>query len=147
MSSSFVTLLIALALPIATVEAQESTAAKPAKPPKEITLSGCVSRGPASNGNFTFVDATTGAEYRLTGRGISKFAGQKVEIVGGSGGRRLVIRGGLTPSANIAGQASAIDPAQAAVASRPGGGTTGTEGRSMPEFRVTRVRAIKGVCE
>jgi hypothetical protein len=125
----------------------QEPAAAPAKKNQPITLSGCVSRAPATNGNFTFVDASTGSEYRLTGKGIAKFAGQKVEIVGGSGARRFVIRGGLTPSPNIAGQAGAIDPAQAAVASRPGGGSTGTEGRSLPEFRVTRLRAIPGACQ
>jgi hypothetical protein len=124
--------------------AQDKPAAKKGEP---ITLSGCVSRAPGNTGEFTFVEGRTGSEYRLTGKGIAKFAGQKVEIVGGSGPRRFVIRGGLTPSPNVAGQASAMDPAQRAVASRPGGGSTGTEGRTLPEFRVTRLRAIPGACQ
>lgn len=111
-----------------------------------ITLTGCVSRAPGVAGNFIFVDRTTGAEYRLTGRGISKWAGKSVEIIGGSGARRFSIRGGLRPTPNVAGQAGAIDPAQAAVASRPGGGSTGTMSSDPPEFRVNRVRAVEGVC-
>jgi hypothetical protein len=141
--------LLFVSVGLTTMATQDAPQRPPSKPnaPTTITLSGCVSRAPSSGGNFTFVDGSTGAEYRLTGRGISKFAGQKVEIVGGSGAKRLVIRGGLTPSPNIAGQASAIDPAQAAVASRPGGGSTGTGSVNLPEFRVNRVRAIEGACQ
>lgn len=139
------TLWVALAM---SVSAQApAPAAKPATtPPASITLSGCVSRAPDVTGDFVFVDRTTGAEYRLTGRGIAKYAGQSVEVIGGTRSKRFSIRGGLRPTPNIAGQAGAIDPARAAVASRPGGGSTGTMGANPPEFRVTRMRQIEGVC-
>ena len=142
-------LMLGALLVTASAQAQQQqpqSAPKPEATPTSITLSGCVSRNPGVAGDFTFVEDTSGSEYRLTGKNIRKFAGQKVEIVGGTGRKRLAIRGGLTPTPNIAGQASAIDPAQAAVASRPGGGSTGT-GANLPEFRVSQLRAVEGDCK
>jgi hypothetical protein len=110
-----------------------------------IALSGCVSGKPAANGAFTFQE-TEGAKYRLSGKGVRKFAGQKVELVGGSP-RGLTIRGGLLPSPNIAAQAGALDPAQVAIASQPGGTATSGTGADLPEFRVARVRALDGACQ
>jgi hypothetical protein len=66
--------------------------------------------------------------------------------VGGPQGRRLSIRGGLWPSANVAGQAGAIDPAQASIARQPGGAASGAGVIDLPEFRVASVRSIDGSC-
>jgi len=109
------------------------------------TLTGCVSKSPLPSGEFTFTDGVTGSKYRLTGKGIRQWAGQQVEIVSGPN-KRLSIRGGLYPSPNIAAQAGAIDPAQAAIARQPGGAASGTGGVDLPEFRVAKVRAAGGSC-
>lgn len=94
--------------------------ASPADPCPSIVLTGCVSGKPGASGDFTLFDADrSGSTYRLTGKGIRKYAGQRIEVVGGAP-KRLPIRGGLLPSPNVAGQASSIDPAQAAVANQPG---------------------------
>lgn len=110
-----------------------------------IVLSGCVSRDSATPTSVTFSD-TGGAKYRLSGVSVKKYVGQRVELVGGPG-RRLSIRGGLVPSANVAAQAGYMDPAQAAVAGMPGGANSGTGDVVLPEFRVTRVRALDGSCQ
>jgi hypothetical protein len=52
----------------------------------------------------------------------------------------------LWPSPNVAGQAGAIDPAQASIARQPGGAASGTGGIELPEFRVVSVRGIDGSC-
>ena len=109
------------------------------------TLTGCVSDSPLPNGDFTFTDGVTGSKFRLTGKGIRQWAGQQVEIVSGPN-KKLNVKGGLYPSPNIAGQAGAIDPAQAAIARQPGGTASGTGGVDLPEFRVARVRAAGGSC-
>jgi len=109
------------------------------------TLTGCVSESPLPSGEFTFTDGVTGSKYRLTGKGIRQWAGQQVEIVSGPN-KKLSVKGGLYPSPNIAGQAGAIDPAQAAIARQPGGAASGTGGVDLPEFRVARVRAAGGSC-
>jgi hypothetical protein len=109
-----------------------------------ITLTGCVSGKPGATGAFTLKEAD-GVTYRLSGKGMRKFAGQMVELVGGSQ-KRLSIRGGLLPSPNIAAQAGALDPAQVAIASQPGGTATSGTGSDLPEFHVARVRGIDGEC-
>ena len=112
----------------------------------EVTLTGCVSQSPLANGEFTFTDGVSGSKYRLTGKGIRPFAGQQVEIVSGPN-KRLAVKGGLYPSPNVAAQAGAIDPAQAAIARQPGGAASGTGGTEFQEFRVARVRASGGSCQ
>ena len=127
-----------------------STPAPASATPKDtkttLTLSGCVSRDSAAPGTFTFAETGTGTKYRL-GAIVRKYAGQRVEIVGAPVGRRPTIRGGLYPSPNAAAQAGAQDPAQAAIASLPGGTNSGTGTVELPEFRVTRVRALGGSCQ
>jgi hypothetical protein len=121
----------------------------PGKPPSStnlVTLSGCVSQKPGRSGEFTFLDADSGSRYRLTGKSARKFAGQRVEIVGGPNRKRLTIRGGLLPSPNTAAQAGAIDPAKAARANLPDGAADSTVGSILPEFRVTALRAVRGGC-
>lgn len=112
------------------------------------TLTGCVAESGVPQAPVTFADSETGAEYRLTGKGLKKYAGQRVEIVGGPRTSRFVIRGGLFPSPNVAAQAGALDPVKIAIAGQPGGSESGT-GRVelLPEFRVSRVRALEGSCQ
>lgn len=112
-----------------------------------ITMSGCVSRDVATPGAFTFSDANTGARYRVSGVSMRKYTGQRVEIIGQSGERRLTVRGGLVPSPNMAAQAGAVDPAQAAIANMPGGANSGTGSIQLPAFRVTRVRSLSSSCQ
>ncbi len=133
-----------LASPIAIhAAAQQSPAPKTGRN-APITMTGCVSTAPGVNGAFTFQQAE-GGKYRLSGKGMRKFAGQKVELIGG-GPRGFTIRGGLWPSPNIAAQAGALDPAQVAIASQPGGTATAGTGADLPEFRVNSVRALEGGC-
>jgi hypothetical protein len=134
---------------IASPLAAQQAAAPPAAAAKAgkntpITLTGCVSTAPGVNNAYTFQESD-GAKYRLSGKGMRKFAGQKVEIIGG-GPRGFTIRGGLLPSPNIAAQAGALDPARVAIASQPGGTATAGTGADLPEFRVNSVRALEGGC-
>ena len=111
-----------------------------------VELVGCVSPDPGSSGAFQIADSS-GGRYRLTGKSVRKYAGRVVRLVGGPPGKKLSIRGGLWPSPNVAAQAGAIDPAQASIARQPGGGgSPGTAGGDLPEFRVASVRGDEGAC-
>ncbi len=114
------------------------------KKPAPITLAGCVSEKPAS-GNFTFT-AKDGTRYRLSGKNIKKYAGQEVEIVSGEA-KKLTVKGGLLPSPNVAAQAGAIDPGQAAIAAQPGGSASATGDAALPTLEVGRVHALGGSCQ
>jgi hypothetical protein len=138
--------VLALSLIVATTGVaatqQPPATATSKQPPKPLTLSGCVSASPKENGVFTLSDAKEGTTYRLVGSDdVREFVGQHVQVAG-SAPRRVQIVGGLYPSPNVAAQAGAIDPGQAAVAaaSEPAAGT-----RPL-EFRVKSVRATPGVC-
>jgi hypothetical protein len=121
--------------------AQDKTA-KPA--PKIVTLSGCVVRGEKAPDQFTLEDAAEG-KYRLTGLKLRDYLGQRVSIAGGVvETKKLTIKGGLTPNANVAAQAGAMDPARAAVASAGGAAGPGTV--DLPEFKVKSVRPVSGGC-
>jgi len=125
------------------IGAQEKKA--PAKAgPKTISLSGCVVRGETAPDQFTIEDSTEG-KYRLTGLKLRDYVGQRVLIAGAVvETRRLIIKGGLTPNANVAAQAGAMDPARAAVASAGGAAGPGTV--DLPEFKVKSVRPVSGGC-
>ncbi len=112
----------------------------------QVTVTGCVSGLPVNSGDFTLTDANNGSKYRLTGKSVRKYAGQRVEVVSGRS-KRLAIRGGLWPSPNAAGQAGAIDPAQESIARQPGGGGTGAGTATLPELNVVRVRGVEGPCK
>lgn len=113
---------------------------------KTTTLNGCIGRATAPTG-YTFSENTNGDKYRLTGRGLGKYTGKRVEIIGAFPvPKRFTIRGGLWPSPNVAAQAGALDPAQAAIATLPGGTSDGTGTLALPEFHVVRVRPIDGEC-
>ena len=123
-----------------------ASSASPTDTKTTVMLKGCVSRDITAPGTFTFAETGTGVKYRL-GALVRKYVGQRVEIVGAPVGRRSAISGGLLPSPNAAAQAGAMDPAQAAIASLPGGTNSGTGSVELPEFRVTRVRAIAESCQ
>jgi hypothetical protein len=138
----------------ATMFAMQAAPAAPARPaaPKKaattppITLTGCVSPDAAAPGSYTFSDTKTGTKYRLSGADLQKDAGKRQEAAVGSGAWRVVIRGGLVPSANVAAQAGAIDPSKAAIASATNGTNSGAASMPLPEFHVTRVQPTNGAC-
>lgn len=123
--------------------AQSPPTSTPTSRPVEIV--GCVSAQRGVSGAFTF-DESSGSKYRLTGKSVRKYAGRMVRLVGGPPGRKLSVSGGLWPSANVAGQAGAIDAAQESIARQPGGGGSGTGRLDLPEFRVVSVRTVDGSC-
>lgn len=135
---------LALALVCAPLGAQDKkAAAKPAS--KTISLSGCVVRGETKPGQYTLEDRDEGSQYRLTGVKVSDYVGQRVLIAGAVvETKRLTIKGGLTPNANVAAQAGAMDPARAAMAAAGGAAGPGTV--ELPEFRVKSVRPASGAC-
>ena len=120
--------------------------AAPAKSDKNkiITLSGCVVRGETTPGRYTLEDEKGGVIYRLTGTDVRDYIGRRVQIVGGVQSKRFTIVGGLTPNANVAAQAGAMDPARAATAAA--GGAAGPGSVELPEFRVKSVRPVSGGC-
>ena len=131
--------------PPGAVSAQD--ARTPAKDtPKKIQLNGCISRDTKMPGQFNFLDDQSGGRYRLTGKNLRKFVGQRVEIVGGPPGKGVTFRTGLWPSPNVAAQAGAMDPAQAAIARMPGGAADAPGATQLPEFHVTRLRGVEGSC-
>lgn len=125
------------------VEAQEKQDKKGA--PAQLELTGCVSVTPAADGQFSFVDADSGGTYRLSGKGLKKYAGQRVTIVSDPSKKGLQIRTGLWPSPNVAAQAGALDPAQESIARQPGGAASMPQ--PAPELRVVRVRGAEGACQ
>jgi hypothetical protein len=123
------------------VETEALSAQEKQKPPEIRTLSGCVTA--PSKRSFTLADAEQGQTYRLTGTDVRQYVGQHVEVLGAPS-NRLVIKGGLYPSANVAGQAGAIDPVKAAMAAQSG--PTSNEERPLVEFKVRSVRVTPGDC-
>ena len=121
------------------------SSATPTDTKTPVTLSGCVSRDGTLPSTFAFAETDTGTKYRVSGGDVQKYAGQRVEIVGAPVGRRLTFHFGLLPTPNVAAQAGALDPAEVAIASLPGGTNNGTGTVALPEFRVTRVRPL-GSC-
>jgi hypothetical protein len=137
-------LLLGIALMCATPALLAEQKREPSKPPKPITLSGCVQRGESGPDEFTLSEKKGSQIYRLTGTDLREYVGRRVQIVGGVPSARFRIVGGLTPSPNAAAQAGAIDPARAATAAASGSAGPGTV--ELPEFRVKSVRPISGSC-
>jgi hypothetical protein len=106
-------------------------------------MTGCVSSKPTS-GQYVFAGANGVGQYRLTGKQMRKYAGQRVEIAGGSP-KGLSIKGGLWPVPSGGARGVALDPSDAAIAIHQGnaGGGAG----AIPEFRVSSVKAVPGACE
>ena len=125
---------------------QMPTPAKTAQPPAAITMTGCISAKPGTSGQYTFSGADGVREYRLTGTGINKFAGLRVELLGDSPAKSLTVRGGLLPTPSGGARGVAQDPAQESISRQPGASGTGPRGE-FPEFRVSRLRAVEGACE
>jgi hypothetical protein len=133
---------------VATVTAQDqskSTAQDQSKTPTTIELTGCVSVNPAAGGQYGFVDNASGGAYRLNGKNLKKYAGQRVRLVGDPSPKKVRIRTGLWPSPNIAAQAGALDPAQESIARHSGGAATTPD--ATPELRVVRVHGVEGACQ
>lgn len=106
------------------------------------SVTGCVNRTETSD-HFTLSDVNNGT-YELVGADVRKYLGKRVEAKGTS--RRLQIVGGLWPTPNAAAQAGAIDPLQAMTAAMPGGSAHGTGPEPHLEFRVQKIRTVKGRC-
>lgn len=109
-------------------------------------MTGCISAKAATSGQYTFAEADGLREYRLDGKEISKFAGRRVEVIGGAPDKGLSVRGGLWPAPSGGARGVALDPAQEAVARNRPGNNDGTA-RVVPEFRVSRIRLATGVCK
>lgn len=131
----------AAAAPAQTAKTQDKDAAK------QFRLNGCISRDGIRPGQFNFLDNDSGDKYRLTGKNLKKFVGQRVEIVGGPPGKGVTFKTGLWPSPNVAAQAGAMDPAQAAVARMPGGAADAPGPSPLPEFRVVQLHGVDGACQ
>jgi len=121
----------------------------PAPPPKalaEVTMTGCVSAKPETSGRYIFADADGISRYELRGSKLSKWAGQRVQLVGArpDGGGVSVAGGLVGPAAGARGVA--LDPSQESVKRQPGGGGGGI-GPKFPEFKVSRVKGAEGKCE
>ena len=145
LAGSLVTAMLVLQ-PAVTASAQDAkTPAKEAS--KELRLNGCISRDAKTPGQFNFREDDSGDRYRLTGKNLKKFVGQRVEIVGGPPGKGITFKTGLWPSPNVAAQAGAMDPAQAAVARMPGGAADAPGASALPEFHVIRLRGVEGACQ
>jgi len=133
---------------VATLAAQDQS--KPAAPqeqaktPTTLELTGCVSLNPAAGGQYAFVDTASGGTYRLNGKNLKKYAGQRVRLTGDTSTKRLKFKTGLWPSPNIAAQAGALDPAQESIARHSGGAAGLPDG--TPELKVVRVHGVDGAC-
>jgi hypothetical protein len=129
----------------AMASAQKPSADKTApKANKTLTLVGCVERGNSPN-QFTLSDDQSG-KYVVTGARIGRYVGLRVEIAGVSDNSKFKVKGGLWPTANVAGQAGAIDPARAAVAAQPGGPASATGEVDLPKVVVKSVRTLDARC-
>jgi hypothetical protein len=128
----------------AMASAQKPSADKTAtKANKTLTLVGCVEKGNTPN-QFTLSDQS--GKYVVTGARIGRYVGLRVEIAGVSDNSKFKVKGGLWPTANVAGQAGAIDPARAAVAAQPGGPASATGEVDLPKVVVKSVRALDARC-
>jgi hypothetical protein len=133
---------LALVAGASTINAQTT---KPPKPPKTITLSGCVERGDGKPDEFTLTDAKAKKKYRLTGADFREYVGRRVQIDGGVVVKGVRISGGLQPNPNVAAQAGALDPSRAAVQAATSGSSTGPT-PDVEEFKVKTIRSA-GACE
>jgi hypothetical protein len=143
MSNTLIATVVAASVLGPALSAQQADVPKP--PPPPVTMTGCVSTKPATTGQYTFSETDGLREYRLNGKGLRKFAGQRVEVVGGSSGGGLAIKGGLWPAPTGGARGVALDPAQAAIANQQAR-ARGTPA-DVPEFKVSKVRVVPGVCE
>lgn len=133
--AGIMTLFVAAAVP-------QTAPANQASKNGPVTLDGCVAASQTARNAFTLDD--DGRTYVLKGIDVRDFVGKHVEVIGALP-KRLSIVGGLYPSANVAGQAGAIDPAKAAMAAQSG--PTSQSARPAIEFTVRSVRVLSETCE
>ena len=112
--------------------------------PGPVVLTGCVAKGDGPR-EFTVTDEQNGT-YRVTGSGIDRYVGRRVEIAGRPDTSKLKIVGGLYPTPNVAAQAGSMDPVRAAMAAMPGGPAGATGEVALPTFKVKSVRTLGGGC-
>ena len=137
--------LLALTLTAAAAAASAQPPAK-SKPPKVLTLTGCVEQDLAAPDQFTLVDKSDGTKYRVTGKDFREYLGRPVQLDGGIALKGVKVVGGLTPNPNIAAQAGAIDPSRAAVQAAT---TPAPPGRDIDiqEFKVKQIKSLGGTCQ
>jgi len=142
---SLLALAVVLTVTAASAAQEQPKAQEPSKT-KATTfeMTGCVSLSPSASGQFAFVDGASGGTYRLNGKGLKKYAGQRIRFLGDMSTKKLAIKTGLWPSPNIAAQAGALDPAQESIA-RHSGGSAGMPD-ATPEVKVVRVHDVEGAC-
>src|SRR5919201_3155858 len=116
------------------------TAPTQAPAPKLTSVVGCVAAD--ETGQFSVYDDKQATTYRLTGKDLKAYVGQRVEMTGGPP-KRVRVAGGLLPTPNAAAQAGAIDPPPAA-AGTPGAHVVPPA--PLEEFRVKNVRLVAGDC-
>ena len=73
------TATLGAALMIVSADAMAAQDQPKAPDQRTVELTGCVSLSPSSTGQFAFVDAASGGTYRLNGKDIKKYAGQRVQ--------------------------------------------------------------------
>lgn len=140
------TFVLIMGLCVAAIAAaQDRDASKPAGTSTTVELTGCVSLSPGTSGQYAFVEGESGGTYRLTGKGIKDYAGQRVTVVADPNSKKPKFRFGLWPSPNVAAQAGAMDPAQESIARQQGGAASNADAR-FPELRVVRMRGAAGAC-
>jgi hypothetical protein len=141
LAAGFLTLMIGATTPQTAAAPQDAASKQPSKN-APVTLSGCVEASPTAKNAFTLDD--DGRTYLLKGVNVREYVGKQVEVIGAMP-KRLTIVGGLYPSANVAAQAGAIDPTQAAIASQSG--PTSQSPKPTVDFTVKSVRLLPGACE
>ena len=141
--------ITSLATLVTAAAAQTATPSQPEKKTgtKALTLTGCVAPDTTNNGHFTLADFSNGeTTYRLSGADLRKYLGHRVELIGAAAEPKLKIVGGLTPNPNIAAQAGAIDPTEAAMAAQSAQANGRPGNVEIPELKVKTVRAVEGGC-
>jgi hypothetical protein len=129
------------------VAGAQTTQAPPSSPPgRALTLIGCVQRNEANSDQYTLVNGTDKTTYRLSGVQVREYVGRRVQVIGGVvDSKRLKISGGLRPTPNVAAQAGAMDPSQAATAAA-GGSAPGTGPAPTLEFKIKSISPTEGGC-
>jgi hypothetical protein len=127
--------------------ATQTTTTPPARSPsRTLTLSGCVQRSETSTDQYMLIDRKDKTTYRLSGSDVRDYVGRPVQVVGGVvASKRLQISGGLKPTPNVAAQAGAMDPSQAATAAA-GGAAPGSGPVPTLEFKIKSIRPADGGC-
>jgi hypothetical protein len=143
--ATFGAALMIVSVATLTAQDQSKSSAPDQSKTANIELTGCVSVNPAAGGQYAFVDNASGGTYRLNGKNLKKYAGQRVRLVGDPSPKRLRFKTGLWPSPNIAAQAGALDPAQESIARHSG--ATAAPPDATPELRVVRVHGVEGACQ